>query len=313
MARYTVLEEQDIDEIGRYYDLSIDAFEPLVGGAGNSSYFVTAENKSYVLTVFDDKSLAQVAQLASLLGHLAANVFSTTRIVSPQDNKDPVMLFEDKPVLVKEYIAGEVYPQLDESMLGQAGSAMAALHQVAALDFLPQEHPYGKQVFPLVFDANIDPEYEAWLAERCVYLDENLPAKLPKRLIHGDLFYDNILFESGELKALIDFEEACHYFRAFDIGMGIVGMCVENGKIKLNKAKAFVRGYQGVEELQAAEKDSLQLFVEYAAIATSYWRFWKYNIHEPMLDKAQLHREMVVIADQVRAIPRGDFVAALFV
>ena len=45
-------------------------------------------------------------------------------------------------------------------------------------------------------------------------------------------------------------------------------MCVENGQIKLDKAKAFVQGYQGVEELQAAEKDSLQLFVEYAAIAT---------------------------------------------
>lgn len=284
----------------------------MAGGAGNSSYLVTSQNEKYVLTIFDDKSLAHVSQLAKLLGYLATNDFTTTRILLAENNSNPVMRFGNKPVLVKEYITGEVCSNCDEKMLIQVGSSMATLHQISVPDFLPREHPYGKQEFPSVVETKIDAEYEEWLAERCKYLDQYLPKDLPTSLIHGDLFFDNVLFEEGELKALIDFEEACQYYRVFDIGMGIVGMCTETGKINVEKAKAFVRGYQQVQLLEDIEEDRLQLFIEYAAIATSYWRFWKYNIHEPMPTKAQLHQQMVEIANEVASIPQKEFRKALF-
>jgi len=135
---------------------------------------------------------------------------------------------------------------------------------------------------------------------------------LPIGLIHGDLFYDNVLFKRKNFRAIIDFEEACHYYKGFDIGMGILGLCTEGTAVALDKAQALVAGYQQVRLLEESEKETLQLFVEYAAIATSYWRFWKYHIHTPMVEKVDKHWQMVRLAQGINAKSQTRFLEAVF-
>jgi homoserine kinase type II len=311
MARYTQLDEKDIQEIARNYNLVVEDFAPIEGGAGNSSYLLHTQQGNYVLTVFDDKTLAYVVSLGKLLLLLAEYEFPTTRLlVSAQGNI--AIVYKGKPVIVKEYITGHVCADLDTTMLLRAGAVMARLHQIPAPDFLPRKHSYGRQLFASVIDQDIDPVYESYLAEMCAYLDERIPPALPVGLIHGDLFYDNVLFESRDFKAIIDFEEACHYYKVFDIGMGIVGLCAEGTTVALDKAQALVAGYQQVRLLEESEKEALQLFVEYAAIATSYWRFWKYHIHTTMVEKADKHWQMVRLAQGINAIPQTRFSEIVF-
>ncbi len=47
------------------------------------------------------------------------------------------------------------------------------------------------------------------------------------------------------------------------------------------KTRALIKGYEQIRSLELLEKEFLQFFVEYAVIATSWWRFWKYNIYSP--------------------------------
>jgi homoserine kinase type II len=172
-----------------------------------------------------------------------------------------------------------VYENISTEMLKQIGTSMAKLHQISAPDFLPKLHPYGVQIFSTVIDKGIDKRYESWLSEQTQFLIDKLPKNLPKGLIHGDVFFDNVLFEDGKIKAIIDFEEACQYYLNFDLGMGILGLCRTNGKIDLTKVNALITGYEQIRLLEPLEKELLPLFIKYAAIATSWWRFWKYNIH----------------------------------
>jgi len=116
----------------------------------------------------------------------------------------------------------------------------------------------------------------------------------------------------GGFKAIIDFEEACNYHLIFELGMGILGICVNDNMINLDKARAFVNGYQKVRPLAQIEKESLQLFVHYAAVATSYWRFNKYNIEEPTKDRGNHHWEMVQLANKVSEISKNYFFDAIF-
>jgi homoserine kinase type II len=74
----------------------------------------------------------------------------------------------------------------------------------------------------------------------------------------------------------------------------------------------LVDGYQQVRPLAQIEKESLQLFVRYAAVATSYWRFNKYNIKEPSEDRAGHHWQMVQIAKEVTEISTTRFFDAIF-
>ena len=199
----------------------------------------------------------------------------------------------------------------------EVGKQLAQLNRVPVPSYLAHSHSYGLQIFKNILGLNIDLEYESWLTKEIEYLDEKINKALPKGLIHGDLFYDNIIFDSssnmpGGFKAIIDFEEACNYYLVFELGMCILGTCVHNFNIDFDKARALVIGYQKIRKLENLEKISLQSFVRYAATATSYWRFTKYNIKTPIKDKANDHMEMVQISTNIAKLSSKSFFDHLF-
>ena len=311
MARYTQLQPSDVREIICQYDLTLIDFVPLDGGASNSSYSLQTNHGGHVLTVFDDKTGEYVTQLAQLLVFLADAKFPTTRL-RPLISQQNLPNCDNKPVMVKKFIKGSTYAVLNEKMIGQIGIALAELHQISAPSFLPKKHAYGLEVFATVIGKNVHPQFESWLSQQHHYLIQNIPRDLPLALIHGDCFADNVLFEGPRLKAIIDFEEACQYYRIFDLGMGIVGLCSQGASVDLDKARALLEGYQQVQLLDECEKVALQLFVEYAAIATAYWRFWKYYIHVPQAEMADAPFEMKRLAQAVKDIPKASFLEIVF-
>jgi homoserine kinase type II len=259
--------------------------------------------------------------MGQLLLFLEAHNVPCNRLMSPV-NSEILTTFATadrvKPVMLKDYIEGQVIEELDETMLSQVGRQAAQLNQIPPPDYLSTNHPYGRQFFSRVMGLNIDAKYECWMAKEIDYLEQNIAKNLPRGLIHGDLFYDNLLFNPlssmpGGFKAIIDFEEACHYYLIFELGMGILGTCVNDITVDLDKARALVSGYEEVRPLTKIEKESLQLFVRYAAVATSYWRFNKYNIEEPNKDRASHHLQMMQIAKAVSEISKTHFFDAIFI
>ena len=311
MASYTTLSANDIRNIIKQYQLSLESFKPIEGGAANSSYLLQTTEVNYVLTVFDDSSWQDVLNLGQLLQLLSQHKFPTTNILLTIDGKTAVS-HHNKPVIIKPFITGHVEANISAAALFQIGVTLAKLHHIPAPAYLPNKHHYGYEKFPTVFNHNIDATYEKWLASKTDFLKSHLPQQLPKGTIHGDLFYDNVLVEHNQFKAILDFEAACHYEFVFDLGMAIVGLCHEGDLIHFDKARTFVAGYQTIRQLEPTEKTAVQLFTEYAAVATSYWRFWKYNIDTPMPDKANKHWRMANIANFIAAIPPSEFFDTIF-
>lgn len=310
MASYVQLQEHDIQEIAEDYALTVVDFEPIEGGASNSNYLLRTCQAKYVLTVFDEKTRAEATRMGRLLLLLAEYAFPATRLVSPH-GRALITMHMGKPVMIKAYIAGQVHRNLDKTMLRQVGAAMARLHQIPAPDFLPDQQPYGVQHFSKFTGQNIDPQYEAWATRQLAYLAQHIPSGLPRGFIHSDLFYDNVLFAEKKLRAIIDFEDAIHYYKGFDLAMGFVGLCRVGSKLVLDKARSLVSGYQQVRPLEEREKQILQQFAEYAATAISCWRFWKYHIHTPIAAKADKHRQMVRLAEEIGNIPKARFLDAV--
>ena len=320
MATYTQLNKQDIQSLADNYDLRVIKFLPIDGGSGNSSYILKTEKSSYVLTVCDDKKIDEVFKMGQLLLLLETHNIPCNRLILPI-NSEILTTFTTadgvKPVMLKNYIEGQVIKQLDETMLFEVGRQAAQLNQISPPDYLPTNHCYGRQFFSRAIGLNIDVKYESWLSEEIDYLEQNISENLPRGLIHGDLFYDNLLFDPsssmpGGFKAIIDFEDACHYHLIFELGMGILGTCINDLTVDLDKARSLVNGYEKIRPLIKIEKESLQLFVRYAAVATSYWRFNKYNIEEPSEHKANHHLQMMNIAKSVSEIPKTHFFRTIF-
>ena len=321
MATYTKLNPKIIQSIADEYELKIIESFPLEGGSGNSSFVLRGDQSSYVLTVCDDKNIKEISKMGALLLFLESHNVPCSRLVLTS-NKDRMSTLKIsnkiKPVMIKRHIDGHVIKELDENMLFQVGFEVARLNNIPSPDYLPTSHPYGLKCFSTVIGLNIDIEYESWLSKEMVYLKRHIFEGLPKGLIHGDLFYDNILFTSSNrnakaFRAFIDFEEACNYYLVFELGMGILGCCINRNTIDLNKARAFVRGYQQERPLVDKEKESLQLFVQYAAVALSYWRFNKYNIKEPNESMASQHWQMVEVAKNISEILNTRFYNSIFI
>jgi len=310
MTQYLKLQENDIREILRKYDLKLSDYKFIEEGLGNTNYLVSTAQNKYILTILEIGYI-RTEKLIRLLNLLEKHEFPATR-VRKLANGDGITILKGKAVLLKPYIAGKVVEQLEEDMLSQVGTAIARLHKIPSPDYLPDHHAYSMETFSRVLDKGINSEYENWVRERYNFLKKVIPSGLPQGLIHGDVFIDNVLFEGKKFIAIIDFEEACRYYKIFDLGMAVVGMCIEGSEIVLSKARSLINGYQSIRKLEGSEKETLKLFVEYAAIATSSWRFWKYNIDTPITELSEKYWEMVDIAKSASVMPDKKFIKEIF-
>jgi homoserine kinase type II len=311
MALYARLDRAAVNSLaGRFGIDDVTSFSVMEGGNENTNYCLETISTKYVLTLCDQKSLEQATNLANLLVYLNDHGIRTSGVVVPLN--EPIVLMHDKkPVMMKRHILGEVTTSLSDSLLVQLGVEIARLHSITAPSYLPKSFPYGRRYFSEITDSEFDHPFVAWLSAKNQYLQEQIPQNLPKTLVHGDVFSDNVIIEGDQLKAIIDFEEACHYYRNFDLGMVIVGTCRNQQRISFQKAKQFLRGYQNVISLEPTERRCLKAFTVYAAVATSFWRFRQYHLRRPEPQLHRKHVEMQSLADTISEYPESSF-AELF-
>ena len=231
MAHYARLDRSAAEGLARRFGISdITAFSVMDGGRENTSYCVETSSARYVLTLCNQKSLKHATNLANLLVYLIDQGIRTSRVVVPP-NEPIVVLHNEKPVMLKRYVDGDVTANLTGNLLVQLGEEMARLHEIPAPSYLPQSFPYGRSYFPEVTNSNLGHPYIDWLSEKISYLQKRIPQHLPMALIHGDVFFDNVIVQDDQLMAIIDFEDACHYYRSFGLGMVIIGACRDRKRI----------------------------------------------------------------------------------
>jgi homoserine kinase type II len=310
MAQYTRLLENDIQGIAGKYELEVIGYKPIEQGA-NSTYLINTTEGKHVLTVFECEPI-RIAHMSKVLLLLEKYDFPAPRLKVMSSGK-VLAKYQENPVLIKPYIPGQVLEDLDEGQVGQVGAALATLHEIPAPDYLPSKHTYVEETYPQIMEQEIDPGYKKWVEQRHRRVVENIPQQLPVGIVHGDLFSENVLFDDQKFKAIIDFEDVSRIWKVFDLGMAVVGICTDDTEIVIKKVRALVKGYQEIRLLEETEIECLQKFIEWAAVLTSTWRFWKSKIDLPNIDKSRNHMQMVNIAKNVSAIPKEEFYNAIFV
>lgn len=312
MAYYTVLHKEEIASILEHYAIGgLRASDPLAGGLANSSTKIETESGLYVLSVCDEKDMAEISRLCTVLQCLAEHEFPTTRVIAAKDGA-PFIEYQAKPLYLKRFINGQVISVLEAEQLFQVGQALARLHEIPPPAELPGHFSYGIECFDELSRDSEAASYYQWLSSCSERIKAVCTTELPRGFVHGDLFFDNLLFEDGTLVALLDFEEACNYYRVFDIGMAAVGCCAPNGTFSLALTGALVEGYQSLRPLEPAEREAFQVQVEYGAVATSFWRYRQYNVRNPDREMQDHYKAMQDLALQVKAIDPDLFSGTLF-
>ena len=312
MATYTTLDRRNIDRLLDNYDVgNVVDFKPLAGGKANSSIVIATPRGRFVLSVCDEKNSDEIGRLASVLEYLHEHGFPTTRIIRTRSAGQQIE-YEGKPVYLKEYIEGTVEEPLTVAMVQQVGGCLARLHTIPPHPGLLTCFSYGIESFHEVTEMEPPDDFAVWLRSRAGRIADGCREDLPRGFIHGDLFADNMLFSGNTLVAVLDFEEACSYYLLFDLGMCATGCCTVDGHFSKTLAAALISGYQSIRKLEPLERQLFQLYVEYGAMATSFWRYRQYNMRFPKVGHSGLYKEMLHLAEQVHGIPQDAFQRKVF-
>ena len=300
MEQSTELNEIEIREILAKFDIhNISSFELLGGGSENTNYLVKSENGKYVLCIFEQKTEKNAKDLAHLLKHLEKNNFNTSKLMYNSDS-EPVIIWKDKPIIIKTFIEGKIRNDLSPHLLKMIGKELAKLHQINAPEYISDQLNYGKEQFVNVKKYSANSEFDIWLKNILEYIDPYLKLNLPKSIIHADVFWDNVIIGKDDNTAtIIDFEEAVNYYRLFDIGMTIIGICGEEKVINMEKTKHLLDGYQSEVQLLEEEINSLKAFTIYAGASMTFWRHQNFNYVKPNTKMSNHYMKLKVLVDDI--------------
>lgn len=309
MVQSVHLDEKEIEVILEQFGIcNISSFKLLSGGSENTNYLVESKSRKYVLCICEQKPEKKAKELAHLLNHLEANNFNTSKII-PSTNNEFVIICNDKPTMVKGFIEGKIQKALSPHLLKTIGKELGKLHQLAIPEYLPTQANYGKENFANVKEYAANSEFDSWLEMVLEYVSPYFKLNLPRSLIHSDVFWNNVIISEDESTAVImDFEESVNYYRVFDIGMTIIGICGEGAIVNLEKAKHLLAGYQSEVQLSADEINSLKAFTIYAGASITFWRHHNFNYIKPDPKMFNHYLGLKVLVDYVFELPDDCFV-----
>jgi homoserine kinase type II len=268
--------------IGELRDL-----RPCVGGIENTNYFADTSAGSFVLTLFERLTAAELPFYLHLMKHLADRGLP---VPGPHADKrgEILLALKGKPAAVVDRLPGEHHLAPDAVDCAGVGHVLARMH-LAAADFgRVQPNLRGlawwNATVPVVLP-HLGAEQAALMADELAY-QQHLAASaayatLPRGPIHGDLFRDNVMFEGETLAGVFDFYFAGVDCLLYDIAVALNDWCIDlaSGRLDEDRASAFVIAYQSVRPLESAELRLLPAVMRAAA-----FRFWlsrAWDVHLP--------------------------------
>jgi Ser/Thr protein kinase RdoA (MazF antagonist) len=152
-------------------------------------------------------------------------------------------------------------------------------------------HKLFQKLFAIADEKDDWTDFLTMLKNESMKLRNNI-GKLPRGIIHGDLFPDNVLGTDNKVKSILDFEEICHEILAFDLVMTFVGFGWENNLPVAERWFSLLEGYQSVRKLTEEEIHSLPYLHRLATLSIAAWRYWQFVINLPNTKHTDRYLEM---------------------
>jgi len=294
------LDRLEIAEIlEEYFSVTSFDYSKIESGSSNSTYRISLNEQIYVLTIFESNNSDHVADLTSILKQLEERGIKSSRVVSTTDGR-LYSAFNDKPILLKEFIAGEelTHEAMTESIASDIGRELARLHGAGSFNSRRETQHYGLDIFEGIAADLPRGKFKDWFLTEYERLSRQFPSALPMGFVHSDVFPNNVIIEKDQFKCLLDFEYLSYFPLIFDLACGIVGLAWQNGALKVNLSNGLIRGYEMERQLEPLERNSLDYFCQYIALFFAGWRYRQFNIVFPNPDRAQ---DYIVMIDTLEA------------
>jgi homoserine kinase type II len=264
MAVYTPIDKKHLSEIAEDYNLGkLSACTGITAGSVNTNYLLETSRGKILLRIDEVKNELDVKRELDLILFLRKHAFPCPQPLADIRNHHYREL-SGKYVTLYRWIDGK--PALGDRLtpvrLETVGRALADLHTVTKSYKKGIENRFGYERIASIYGEirRRLPSYfrriTRTLDDEVEYLRHYLESKLPKGIIHGDLFPDNLLFRGDKLVAVLDFEAASRGKFIFDLATAVNALCCDGQSYSLPKFEALIAGYESLRPLSLAEWDA---------------------------------------------------------
>jgi homoserine kinase type II len=311
MAAYTELSKPFLKELSDDYSLGrVTGATGIRTGSVNSNYILETAKGKFLLRIDEVKSENELKREIDLLTFLRKHAFPC-----PHPMQDRMGRFHralsNKCVSLFKYQEGRVLvaERLKPAQLEAIGRALGDLHVVGKAYKKGIDNRFS---FERVADLYINvrsrlPNYFRkicrTLDDEVDYLTRYLEGKLPKGVIHGDLFCDNVLFRGDRLTAVLDFEAACRGKFIFDIATAVNALCFVDGGYSLDRFRSVLQGYESVRTLSLAEWDAFPNELRFSSLRFTVTRLHDFFLN-PTNGQARVDKDFREFFDRLRVLRR---------
>jgi homoserine kinase type II len=277
MAIYTKFYENDIKEVLNNYSIgSLNKFEGIQQGIENTNYFLIADNKKYILTIYEKRVKEEdLPFFSELMRSLNQSDFKCpVPIVNKKNNS--ITQFRNKKLMIVSFIEGKAKDVLSPENCKSVGTEAAKMHEITKKFKIKRKNDLSikswRKIFNSVKDkcSKIHKDLPKLIESNLTDVEKNWPEDLPKGIIHADLFNDNIFFKEDKFSGIIDFYFSCNDFYAFEIAVCFNALCFDgpqnNLSFNVTKAKSFIEGYENIRKLTDEEKKSIKVLSQGSAL-----------------------------------------------
>ena len=311
MAVYTELSKPFLKELGEDYALGrVNNCIAIPEGSVNSNYLLETAKGRFLLRVDEVKGENELKREIDLLTFLRKHAFPCPNPMQDRTGRF-YRSFNTKCVSLFRFHEGKVLKpsRLRPSQLETIGRTLGELHVTGKAYKKGIDNRFS---FERIADLYISvraklPNYFRkilrTLDDEVDYLTRYLEGKLPKGVIHGDLFADNVLFRGEKLVAVLDFESACRGKFIFDIATAVNALCFVDGNYSLDRFRYLLQGYESVRTLSLAEWDAFPNELRYSSLRFTVTRLHDFYLH-PTNGSQRVDKDFREFFDRLRVLRR---------
>ncbi|MGH7962677.1 MAG: homoserine kinase [Candidatus Binatia bacterium] len=311
MAVYTVLDRKTLGSLVKPYGLGkLFKATGIPAGSVNTHYLLETSKGKFFLKIDEVKSEAEARRELDLLLFLHTSGFPCPKPCADHQGHY-LHTYGGKIVSVSPYLSGRAFLEAELTLahLEQAGRALATLHLIGQGYTQEIENRFRfERVRALYEEVKAQlPPYRRHLVhildDEVSYQQEFLEDNLPKGVIHGDLFADNLLFRRGKLVGVVDFEAACHGKFVYDLATAVNALCYIEGSYVIERFEALLGGYQGVRTLPLVEWDAFPNELRFSALRFTVTRL-KDFFFRPMDDALRVNKDFQEFLERLQVLRR---------
>ena len=311
MAVYTVIDKRELADLVEDYGLvKLSAAHGIPYGSVNTNYLLDTPRGKHLLRVDEVKGELDVKRELELLLFLRKHSFPCPQPLVDRKNH----FFREtggKCLSVYRYVDGHIVrpERLTLAQIESSGHVLADLHSIGKnykkcidnrFSYERVADLYGevRGRLPTYFRRIV-----RTLDDEIDYLQHYLENKLPKGIIHGDLFNDNLVFKGDKVVAVLDFEAASRGKFVFDLATAVNALCFDENGYNLKRFEALIAGYESLRALSLAEWDAFPNELRFSALRFTVTRLRDFFLH-PVDERVRVNKDFREFYERLRILRR---------